>query len=452
MRTLLLTVLGLLPCILAAPAGAAPVPGLQSFTLANGLTVVVIEDHRAPVLIHMVWYRVGSADDPTGQSGLAHFLEHLMFNATDELEEGAFSRIVAENGGSDNAFTSADHTAFFQRVAADRLEMVMSMEADRMVDLVPTETGVLSERDVVLQERRLVVEADPGAGFDEEILAALYLGQPYGRPVIGWEHEIAGLDRARAMDFYRAHYAPDNAVLIAAGDVDADEVRRLAEKHFGPIPAASAAPRQRPQEPPHRAARRLEMRDARVTEPVLRRSYLAPRRGAGDQKEAAALLVLAELIGGDGVTSVMARELLLGDGSAIDAGAYYTADGLGPQTFTLYVVPKPGVSLAQAEAELDGTIARFLETGPDAAQLTRVKGRIRAAEIYVLDDLFARANRVGTALTSGLTLDDVAEWPDVLQAVSAGDVLAAARSVFRIESSVTGWLMPADAPVPEPVQ
>ena len=150
-----------------------------------------------------------------------------------------------------------------------------------MVDLVPTETGVLAERDVVLEERRQVVEADPNAGFDEEMLAALYLSYPYGRPVIGWEHEIAELNRARAMDFYRAHYAPDNAILIAAGDIDADEVRGLAEKHFGPIPAASAAPRQRPQEPPHRAARRLEMRDARVTEPVLRRSYLAPRRGAG---------------------------------------------------------------------------------------------------------------------------------------------------------------------------
>ena len=201
--------------------------------------MVVIEDHRAPVVIQMVWYRVGSADDPAGQSGLAHFLEHLMFNATDELAEGAFSRIVAENGGSDNAFTSADYTAYFQRVAADRLEMVMSMEADRMVDLAPTEAGVLSERDVVLEERRQVVESRPGRRFRRgRCPAALYLNHPYGRPVIGWEHEIASLDPAPAMDFYRAHYAPNNAVLVVAGDVDADEVRRLAEKHFGPIPAS----------------------------------------------------------------------------------------------------------------------------------------------------------------------------------------------------------------------
>ena len=237
---------------MARPRRAAE-PGLHSFTLDNGLTAVVIEDHRAPVVTQMVWYRVGSADDPAGQSGTAHFLEHLMFKATDELAEGEFSRIVAENGGSDNAFTSIDHTAYFQRVAADRLDLVMGMEADRMVDLAPTEASVLSERDVVIEERRQMVDGDPGGPFAEQLMAALYPNSPDGRPTIGWEHEIARLTRESAMDFYRAHYAPNNAILVVAGDVDADEVRRLAERHFGPIPAsARSLRRHRPQEPPHR--------------------------------------------------------------------------------------------------------------------------------------------------------------------------------------------------------
>jgi zinc protease len=439
-----------LPSLLfAMAAGAAPMPGLHGFDLDNGLTVVVIEDHRAPVVTQMVWYRVGSADDPAGQSGLAHFLEHLMFDATDELAEGAFSRIVAENGGRDNAFTSTDHTAYVQRVAADRLDLVMRMEADRMVDLAPTEAGVLSERDVIVEERRQMVESDPSARFAEQSRAALYLNHPYGRPIIGWEHEIESLTLPKAMDFYRAHYAPGNAVLVVAGDVDPDEVRRLAERHFGTIPTTAAgAPRQRPQEPPHLAARRIEMQDPRVGQPFLTRSYLAPARRAGDQRQAAALVVLAQLLGGDQATSVIGRGLVLGDGPALDAGASYADTGVDAQSFDLYVVPRPGVGLAAAEAALDEVIARFVAKGPEPEQLDRVKGRIRAGEIYVLDDLSARAGRIGAALTSGLTLDDVAAWPDLLQAVTAADVRAAAGSVFRIENSVTGWLT-APAALPQ---
>ncbi|MBA3326192.1 MAG: insulinase family protein [Rhodobacteraceae bacterium] len=441
-----LTALALLPLALAAPAGAAPEPGLTSFTLDNGLTGVVIEDRRAPVVTHMVWYRVGSADDPAGQSGIAHFLEHLMFKATGTLADGEFSRIVSDNGGTDNAFTSTDYTGYFQRIAADRLDLVMGMEADRMVNLAPTEAGVLSERDVVLEERRQVVESAPSGPYNEQRRAALYLNHPYGRPVIGWEHEIETFTREKALAFYRDHYAPNNAILGVAGDVDAAEVERLAEKHFGPIPASPAiSPRLRPQEPPHRAARRIEMRDARVREPSVSRAYLAPQRRSGDQADAAALYVLAELLGGSAATSVMARDLVMGRGLALDAGAFYSDTGVDAQTFGLYVSPKPGVSLADAEAALDALIARFVAEGPDPAQLARIKGRIRASEIYALDDQSRRARRIGTALTSGLTLQDVADWPDLLDAVTVEDVQAAARAVFRAENSVTGWLMGPDA-------
>ena len=340
-----LPALALLSLVTGATAGAAKEPGLHSFTLDNGLMVVVIEDHRAPAVTQMVWYRVGSADDPAGQSGTAHFLEHLMFKATDKLAEGEFDRTVEENGGSFDAFTSIDHTAFSERIAADRLDLVMGMEADRMVNLAPTEASVLSERDVVIEERRQVVDGDPGGAFNEQLKAALYPNSPDGRPTIGSEHEIAGLTRQQAMDFYRAHYAPNNAILVVAGDVDADEVRQLAERHFGPIPASTLVARpERPHEPPRQTAAAIEVHDARVPVAQLTRLYLAPQRRAGDQKEAAALVVLADLLGGDARHfDHGARPRRHADGIALAAGASYSDTGLSKQNFGLYVVPRPGV-------------------------------------------------------------------------------------------------------------
>jgi len=431
-----------------SPASADVMANVHEFVLENGMTGIVIEDRRAPVVTHMVWYRVGSADEPPGKSGIAHYLEHLMFKATGTLENGEFSRIVSANGGSDNAFTSTDYTGYFQRIAADRLELVMEMEADRMVNLAPSEAGALSERDVVLEERRQVVENSPGGPFREARQAALYLNHPYGTPIIGWEHEIETLTLGDALDFYRRHYAPNNAVLVVAGDVDAAEVERLAALHYGPIPRGEAsAARLRPQEPPHRAARRVEMRDARVRELYLIRTYLAPPRRPGDQGEAAALTVLAELLGGSGITSVMAQELQIGAGIAIDVGAFHSDTGVDLQGFGLYVVPTPDVSLAEAEAALDALIADFIAEGPDPARLEAIKTRIRANQTYLLDDQQSRARQIGVALTSGLTLADVAAWPEALAAVTVEDVQAAAASVFRPETSVTGWLMAPETEV-----
>jgi zinc protease len=430
---------------LGPAASLASEPGLHSFTLDNGLMVVVIEDHRVPAVTQMVWYRVGAADDPAGQSGMAHFLEHLMFKATRTLADGEYDRTVEANGGSFQAVTSIDHTAFTARVAADRLDLVMGMEADRMVNLAPSEASVLSERDVVIEERRQVVDGDPGGAFHEALKADLYPDSPDGRSTIGPEDEIAGLTPEGAMAFYRAHYAPNNAILIVAGDADADEVRQTAEKHFGPIPASALAARpERPQGLPHRGAAPIEVHDARVSVAQLTRVYLAPQRRAGDQKQAAALVVLADLLGGERVTSIMARELVGADGIALAAGASYADTGLNRQAFALYVVPKPGVGRTETEAALDGLIARLLEQGPDPVEIERIRGRARGVNVYTLDDVSGRAHRVGVALTSGLTLEDVEAWPELLESVTVEDVAAAARDVFRNESSVTGWLMPPD--------
>lgn len=293
------------------------------------------------------------------------------------------------------------------------------------------------------------VDNDAQGPFFEQMDAALFLNSPYGRPTIGWKHEMEQMTLQSAMDFYRAHYAPNNAVLVVAGDVTPAEVQALAETHFGPIPASGAiVPRSRPQEPPQLAGRRLDYRDPRVSEPMVSRLYLAPQRKAGDQKQAAALEMLARLFGGSGITSVMARSLELDQKIAIDAGAYYSDLSLDPHSFGLYVVPVPGVSLDEAERQLDALIAKFVADGPDPAELDRLKTRVAAAEIYAQDDQEERAHRYGEALTSGLTLQDVADWPDLLQAVTPSDIQAAARAVFRPETAVTGWMQaPEGAPV-----
>ena len=368
--------------LLALPAGAQETieEKVTTFTLDNGMEAVVIENHRAPVVTHMVWYRAGAADEPAGHSGVAHFLEHLLFKGTETLEPGEFSRVVAENGGTDNAFTSQDQTAYFQRVASDRLERMMEMEADRMVNLQLREEDIRTERQVILEERNQRVENEPGALFNEQLSAALYLNHPYGVPIIGWKHEMEALDREAALAFYETNYAPNNAILVVAGDVDPAEVRKLAEEHYGPLEPNPevGAPRERPQEPPQLAERRLTYSDPRVAQPYLIRSYLAPERDPGDQERAAALTILAEVLGG-GQTSVLNRELQFEMQAAVYTSAFYDGTQYDDTSFGLVVVPAEGVSLDSAEAELDRVLAEFMEEGVDPEQLERIKFQIRAA-------------------------------------------------------------------------
>ena len=282
---------------------------VTEFTLDNGMQAVVIEDHRSPAVVHMVWYRVGSADEPPGQSGIAHFLEHLMFKGTETLGDGEFSQIVEANGGTDNAFTSYDYTGYIQRVSADRLELLMQMEADRMRNLVLDPAVVLTERSVILEERAQRTDSSPGALLTEQLRATFYTAHPYRIPIIGWRHEMEGLTRQMALDFYERFYAPNNAILIVAGDVDPEEVRALAEEHYGPIaPTPGLGPRMRPSDPPQIADRRVIYEDPTVASPYVTVMRHAPTREAGNQEEAAALTILAELLGG-GPTSLLGRVL-----------------------------------------------------------------------------------------------------------------------------------------------
>ncbi|WP_435256796.1 M16 family metallopeptidase [Thioclava sp. FR2] len=419
---------------------------VTTFTLDNGLDVVVIEDHRAPVVTQMVWYRVGAADEPPGNSGIAHFLEHLMFQGTANLEPGEFSATVEANGGDDNAFTSWDYTAYFQRIAADRLDLMMEMEADRMRNLELTEEDVLTERNVILEERKTRTDSSPGALMNEQTRASQFLNHPYGIPVIGWNHEIEALDRKDALDFYRLYYAPNNAILVVAGDVTPDAVKAMAEKHYGPLaPSKGIAPRVRPSEPPQLSERRLSYVDARVSQPYVSRSYLAPERDPGDQKKAAALTMLAELLGGSGTTSLFAQALQFGaDPVAVYSSAYYDGTTLDDGTFGLVVVPAPGKSLEDAEEAMDAVISTFIETGPDAEDFARIKTQIAAAQVYARDNVDGLARSYGEALAVGLTIDDIQSWPSVLENVTAEEVVAAAKEVLDKRRAVTGWVMPEE--------
>ncbi|WP_397541838.1 insulinase family protein [Roseovarius salis] len=430
----------LLAVVLVGAVPARAKDAVTTMTLDNGMEVVVIEDHRAPAAVHMVWYRAGSADEPPGVSGVAHFLEHLMFKGTDTLEPGEFSATVARNGGRDNAFTSYDYTAYFQRVAADRLELMMRMESDRMVNLRLREADIATERDVIIEERNQRVENNPAGLFRERLNATQYLNHPYGTPIIGWQQEMSALDMQDALGYYETYYAPNNAILVVAGDVTPQEVSRLARKYYGKIPANPELPeRGRPQEPRQLAERRIVLEDDRVGQPFVMRSYLAPERDSGAQATAAALTVLADVLG-DGTTSVLNAKLQFEDKIAVYTAARYSGKALDDTTFEFVVVPAPGVTLEQAETALDEVLTGFLEDGIDPAHLDRVKMQLRAQEVYARDNVFRLANRYGRALTQGLTVEDVQAWPEVLQSVTEEDVMRVARQVFDREAAVTGWL------------
>ena len=432
----------------AAPPADAKIPLMApnavEFTLRNGMHVVVIPDHRAPVVTHMVWYRVGAADETSGQSGIAHFLEHLMFKGTEAHPDDEFRNRVAAIGGDENAFTSADYTAYFQRVARENLGEMMAFEADRMTNLVLTDAVVSTERDVVLNERRDRVEKNPDAILNEALLRILYLNHPYGRPIIGWNHEIRELDRQTALDFYGRYYTPNNAILVVAGDVTPEEVRRLAEATYGQIAARPEAVRApRPAEPEGMGPRSITVRDEKVQEPQVQRAYVVPSAVSAEDGDSEALSLLAEILGG-GATSRFYDELVRGDGPATYAGASYLMSGLDDTRFVIYGLPKPGIELRDLEARMDAVIQRVKENGVTEEELARAKRSAIAQAVYSLDNQATLANILGQALTVGRTLDDVQNWPARIQAVTADDVRAVAEKFLDIDTSATGYLESAE--------
>ncbi len=424
-----------------APGALARIFDPVTFTLDNGLQVVVITNRRAPIVTHMVWYKAGAADEAAGQSGTAHFLEHLMFKGTETLGPGEFSEIIARNGGRENAFTSQDYTAYYQTIARDRLDTVMKFEADRMANLKLTDELVLPERDVLLEERRSRVGNDPGSQLSEALRAALFVNHPYRLPVIGWEHEIQALSREEAVAFYRRWYAPNNAILIVAGDVSADEVRELAEIHYGPIPARDVPARLRPAEPEPVAARRVVLKSPRVRQPSMTISYLAPSYNTGASERVYALQVLDEILGG-GATSRLYRALVVEQALAAGAGSGYGASDLDLSTFSIYASPRPGVEIEALEAALRRELAQLIEQGVEEAEVADAKKRMVAAAVYARDRLSTGPRIFGAALATGRTVAEVEAWPDRIAEVTVEEVDAALRAVLQDHRSVTGVLLP----------
>ena len=412
------------------------------FALENGLEVVVIPDHRAPVVTHMVWYRNGAADDPPGKSGIAHFLEHLMFKGTKAHPKGAFSEFVADVGGQENAFTGSDFTAYFQQVAKQHLRACMEFESDRMTGLTLTDAVVAPERDVVLEERRMHCDADPGAQLGEAVQATLFTHHPYGIPIIGWGHEIEGLGRRDALAYYKRFYTPENAILVIAGDVNPEEARALAEETYGRVkPRGKKPERSRAAEPPTVANRLVTVADEKVEQPSWQRHYLAPSYRIAAAGEAEALEVLAHLLGG-GQTSFLYRKLVMEERLAVSAWAYYHGTALDQSRFIVNLTPAPGVSLERLDQAFDHALTKFLDEGVEKGALERAKTRLVADAVYARDSQSELARWYGSSLAVGQTLKDVEEWPAKIEAVGADAALAAARRWLDRKPAVTGHLLP----------
>lgn len=417
----------------------------QSFTLPNGMEVVLVENHRAPVVTHMVWYKAGAADEPSGHSGIAHFLEHLMFKGTDDLAPGAFSKRIRAMGGNDNAFTSQDYTAYYQSISRDHLADVMEMEADRMRDLAPPPEHVATEHAVVIEERRQRVENDPHSALYEQMRAALFVNHPYGTPVLGWMDEMEKLNWEEAHAFYRTWYAPNNAILVVSGDVTMDELRPLAERIYGTLPPEELpASRARPNVPPFPSDIEITKRSSAVRQPVFQRLYRVP--GAGEFPELALAFDLAAEILGGGPTSRLYRALVIDQGLATNAGLSYNADVLNDAVLSLYATPAEGVETDRIAAAFDEELRRAVRDGFTGEELADARARLQAAAIYARDSLQGPAMVIGRALTTGQSLEEIETWPQRLEAVTLENLRTALEIYMNPDASgrasVTGYLLP----------
>ena len=426
----------------AAAWGDAPHAEAQTFqfSLTNGMQVLVIPDHRAPVVTQMLWFKVGGVDDPPGISGLAHFFEHMMFRGTKEVPGDLYAQTIAKNGGEENAFTTHDYTAFYEQIAVDRLKLAMDLEADRLANLDLSDNNVTTERDVVLEERRMRVENNPQALTNEQMEAALHLSHPYGRPVLGWPEEVRHIDKTSAQDFYKHHYAPNNAILNVAGDVTPDRIRVMAQAAYGKVPARALQPRAEFAEPPRLTETRLTVVRPDVQVPLFLRSYRAPSYAQAAPGQAESFETLAQIMGGD-QTAMLYHVLVEEKKLATDAGCSYDGNVRDAGEFTLYAVPRPGVSLETLEKALDQVIQGFITAQARPSDLARAKTQLVASVTYRRDSQFSMASAYGQALMIGLTVDDVNEWPTRIRAVSAANVQKVAQGLLK-RNAVTAYLVP----------
>lgn len=436
------TILCFLPLSVSFSLAKGIPDNISQFSLENGLNIIVIENHRAPIVNHTIWYDVGASDDPPGKSGLSHFLEHLMFDGTKTTKSGEFDNRIKLMGGFNSAFTNQEGTAYTVEVSTEFLEPVMELEADRMNNLVFNPEHVIRERDVILEERKQRVDSSPSSLMHEQMSATLYQNHPYGIPIIGWEHEMRTLELEDVKSFYEKYYHPKNATLVISGDVYPDQVLELVKKHYGHLESPDNFEKiPKLQEPPHLAERRVWFKDPRVSTEYVFRKYYVPSEYSSDPDNLAAIALMVEVLGGSGITSVLGEKLTLEEKIASFTGANFAGDVTRPVVINLYVVPAQGISLEEAEAKMDEVIMNFLEEGVDQDHLQRIKKQIRYSRIYSQDDAKNAAMEYGTGYINGLTVEQTAEWGDQLLNVNEESVLNSAEILLSKSNSVTGWLL-----------
>jgi len=412
-----------------------------SFTLSNGLQVIVVPNHLSPAVNQMVWYKVGSSDEVPGKLGLAHYLEHLMFRGTSNMAPGEFSKMIAAQGGEDNAFTSYDYTSYHETVAADRLPMIMQMEADRMQNLQIMPETATPELSVVMNERQQRTDNNPEGRFGEKLRHILLPHHPYGVPVIGWKPEIEQLTAAKAAEFYKQHYAPNNAVVIISGDVTPEEVMRLAAAIYGPIPRGDIAPR-KPVPPATNPKRhRFVMTDIGVEQAQLEFTAVVPSYSTQKNTEAYAYEVLSEALDG-GEVGLLYRRLAVEQGLASGVETNYDPDARGDALFVIALTPQPGKTPQQLEKALQDQLQGIAQNGLDAKLVEAAKQRLERTAIFARDSLMMPGYAFGMALTTGHSVNDVEEWPDRIERVTADDVNAALRDLVANPHNLMAMLLP----------
>jgi len=415
---------------------------VDGFTLENGLQVVVIPDRRAPVVTHMIWYKAGSADEPRGASGIAHYLEHLMFKGTKTHPGGAFSKKIASVGGSENAFTSYDYTAYFQRVSKQHLKTMMEYEADRMTNLVLTDEMIKSELEVVLEERAQRTDNDPSAQLSETLSSVLFSYSPYGVPIIGWENEIRELDVDDAMDFYQRFYTPNNAILVVAGDVTTEEVKALVDETWAKVPRRSeTAERIRQALPVFNGERVVTYKNPRVRQASVRRAWVVPSSQTDENNESEALDVMAMILG-NGSTSRIYKSLVVDQKIATYAGGWYGGSSLGDTQFLVYGAPTDGHTNDDVLAAIAGEIDKLIEDGVTDQEMRLAKKSLISEAFFAQDSQSSLARIFGSALVVGSTIESVQTWPSRIEAVTKEQVIAVAKKYLLSKQTVTGYLLP----------
>ena len=410
--------------------------------LDNGLEIVVIENNKVPAIAHSIWYKVGSADEPNGKSGIAHFLEHLLFKGTEKLKPGEFSQIIAKNGGKENAFTSKYYTGYFQLIHKSKLDLVMSLEADRMKNIKLIEKEFETEKTVVLEERYSRVDNNPSALLSEQINASLFMNHPYRKPIIGWEHEIKNLKLEDVMSFYKKFYAPNNAIIVISGDVTLDQVVKIAKKHFGPIGPSKIDERLWTEEPTQHAPRVVILKSENTAIPVFKRHYLVPTY-TKSKKESIALQVFTEIFGNPS-TGMLFEEFVKNKKIATSAAAYYYPDGFGDTNLTISIVPKKGVTLNKIETELNIYLNEIKKKIISKEELKSTKKRFVNETIFAQDSLYMGMRIFGSSLSTGYSLKDITNWPSDIEKVSLDDIQNILSKTFNMNKSVTGLLLPID--------